>query len=116
MMIRVTMSGVGETRIQAAFPYDDCAMKRKATYLCLSKLGSQNLRMARPCPNNPDPRKNSKEFHQRAVWREAKVEACDERKKKKEKKRVSPVRFIGLGLGGRREESVCDERGTGLGV
>jgi hypothetical protein len=36
--------------------------------------------------------------------------------KKKKKKKVSPMKFIGLGLSGRREESVHDERGTGLSV
>jgi len=45
MKTQVTTSGVGETRIRAAFSYDDCAMKRKAMYSCLSKLGSQYLRV-----------------------------------------------------------------------
>src|SRR5260370_40677847 len=44
MKMRVTTSGVGETRICAAFSYDDWAMKRRAMYSCLSKLGSQYLR------------------------------------------------------------------------
>ena len=44
MKTRLTTSGVGEMRIRAAFSYDDCAMKRKAMYSCLSKFGSQYLR------------------------------------------------------------------------
>ena len=44
MKTRVTTSGAGETRIWAAFSYDACVMKRKATYSCLSRVGSQNLR------------------------------------------------------------------------
>ena len=47
MKTRVTTSGTGEMCICAAFSYDACARKRKATYSCLSKSGSQYLR-ARP--------------------------------------------------------------------
>jgi hypothetical protein len=86
MKTNVAMSGVGETRIQAAFSYDNCAMKRKAMCSCLSKLGSQSLQMACLCPNNPGRRKNLKEFHQRGNLEEGKgsIDACDEKKKKKE--------------------------------
>jgi hypothetical protein len=44
MKTRVTTSGAGETRICAAFSYDACETKRRATYSCLSRLGSQYLR------------------------------------------------------------------------
>ena len=44
MKMRVTTSGAGEMRIWAAFSYDACATKRRATYSCLSKLGNQYLR------------------------------------------------------------------------
>jgi len=117
MKTNVAMSGVGETRIQAAFSYDNCAMKRKAMCSCLSKLGSQSLQMACLCPNNPGRRKNLKEFHQRGNLEEGKgsIDACDEKKKEK-RKRVFAHDIIGLGLGGRREERERNERGKGLGV
>ena len=45
MKTRVTTSGTGEMCICAAFSYDACARKRKATYSCLSKSGSQYLQV-----------------------------------------------------------------------
>ena len=38
------MLGVGDMRLRAAFSYDNCAMKHQAMCSCLSKLGSQYLR------------------------------------------------------------------------
>ena len=55
MKTRVTTSGEGETRISAAFSYDACATKRKATNSCLSRLGSQYLRV-HSRPNDPTPK------------------------------------------------------------
>ena len=49
MKTRVTTSGMGEICTCTTFSYDACARKRKATYSCLSKSGSQYLR-ARPHP------------------------------------------------------------------
>ena len=54
MKMRVTTSGAGKMRIWAAFSYDACATKRRATYSCSSKPGNQYLR-GRPRPNNRVP-------------------------------------------------------------
>ena len=61
MKMRVMTSGAGEMRSRAAVSYDACAMKRKATYSCLSKLGSQYLH-DHPRPDNPVPGKCLKAF------------------------------------------------------
>jgi hypothetical protein len=84
MKMRVTTSGVGETCIRAVNLYDDCAMKRKAMYSFLNRLGSQYLRVARPfVPKEPSsPEKSLKEFYQRVIWkREAKVDTRDNKEK-----------------------------------
>lgn len=69
-------------------------MKRKTMCSCLNQLGSQSLQMACLCLNNPDRRKNLKEFYQRGNLEGGKgsIDACDERRKKK---RFSPMILLG---------------------
>jgi hypothetical protein len=59
------MSGGGEMRIRAIFSYDDCAMKCKGMYSCLSNLGNQYLRS----PGKKMNKKGFREIYRVRTWR-----------------------------------------------